>query len=569
MDDPGKFLQGDYPGGTDGVDTPTSVMFADGETTKTVTSLATGAVLAAQDDCATDRPGAEWCTTMTVEAHTSDSTVYGFDRLNGRNVGSLDDRSFEIAGKTHTVDQLVISSSVTIVTSVQNASHLRRGWAFNFGGTEFTITASSEANLTRTLAHYRWPPTDFTWVDGQKVTVSLRVVETELSIADATATVSDHYIKFDVSLNHRLDEGVKFRYRITSGSAHDSGITAWNITPMGRFWIYIFPGELDQQIFVPLKWDVDAGDDVNVRIFDAKLSDSGTQVLINDATAIGTIAAAPTTSIVSGYKIAVTGTTGHESTTPSGHGKTALQFPVHLTPAARNLGEFVCYKYETIDSGANAGTATPGDEVAVNGRFTHIPNNADYRKTSGRGYIRSDVGSGAASWDSFSVIIFDDEVNDDNETVKVKLSEGHVCGDASRTIRFSSSTPTGTIHNSDPIPARSFAVHDAEATEGVDALLDFVVTLGKTQEETVTVDYATSDGTATAGSDYTAQSGTLTFSPGEATKIISIPIANDSVDDDRETVTLTLSNASSGAAIRDGEAVGKIDDTCARKSGTR
>ena len=49
------------------------------------------------------------------------------------------------------------------------------------------------------------------------------------------------------------------------------------------------------------------------------------------------------------------------------------------------------------------------------------------------------------------------------------------------------------------------------------------------------VDYATGDGTATAGADYTAANGTLTFAPGETTKPISITIADDTVDEDGET----------------------------------
>lgn len=57
-----------------------------------------------------------------------------------------------------------------------------------------------------------------------------------------------------------------------------------------------------------------------------------------------------------------------------------------------------------------------------------------------------------------------------------------------------------------------------------------------------TVDYATSNGTATAGDDYTATNGTLTFADGETTKQIVISILNDAVTEGDETVNLTLSN---------------------------
>ena len=101
------------------------------------------------------------------------------------------------------------------------------------------------------------------------------------------------------------------------------------------------------------------------------------------------------------------------------------------------------------------------------------------------------------------------------------------------------------------------SVADAEATEEEDSTLVFVVALNPAASDTVTVDYATSDGTATAGEDYTAMSGALTFVVGDTTKTISVPITDDAEDDGGETLTLTLSNAS-GADIADAEATGTI-----------
>ena len=65
----------------------------------------------------------------------------------------------------------------------------------------------------------------------------------------------------------------------------------------------------------------------------------------------------------------------------------------------------------------------------------------------------------------------------------------------------------------------------------------------------VTVDYSTHDGTARAGTDYTAVSGTLTLGPGSLGQTITIPIVNNSVVDGDRTVLLTLSNATGGASI--------------------
>ena len=77
----------------------------------------------------------------------------------------------------------------------------------------------------------------------------------------------------------------------------------------------------------------------------------------------------------------------------------------------------------------------------------------------------------------------------------------------------------------------------------------------------MTVDYATADGTATvAGNDYTATSGTLTFTAGETEKTVSVPVLDDDLDEGSETLTLRLSNPS-GATISDGEATGTITNS--------
>ncbi|HEX3248169.1 MAG TPA: Calx-beta domain-containing protein [Pyrinomonadaceae bacterium] len=65
----------------------------------------------------------------------------------------------------------------------------------------------------------------------------------------------------------------------------------------------------------------------------------------------------------------------------------------------------------------------------------------------------------------------------------------------------------------------------------------------------LTVDYATLDGTATAGQDYTATSGTLTFSNGETTKSFQIPILDDAVTEPDETFSVVLRNAANPEAL--------------------
>ena len=106
----------------------------------------------------------------------------------------------------------------------------------------------------------------------------------------------------------------------------------------------------------------------------------------------------------------------------------------------------------------------------------------------------------------------------------------------------------------------AIGVADATVEEAAGAVLAFAVSLDRARHDTVTVDYATEDGTATAGEDYTAMSGTLTFAVGETGKTVDVPILDDAHDEGNETMVLKLSNAT-GARIADAEATGTIENT--------
>jgi len=100
-----------------------------------------------------------------------------------------------------------------------------------------------------------------------------------------------------------------------------------------------------------------------------------------------------------------------------------------------------------------------------------------------------------------------------------------------------------------PAAQVAFASPEAHAGEAAGSA-KLAVTLNAPSIHTVTVQYATSDGTAAAGLDYTAASGTLTFAPGQTSQEISVPILEDAVDEAAESIVVTLSgpvNASLGA----------------------
>ena len=87
--------------------------------------------------------------------------------------------------------------------------------------------------------------------------------------------------------------------------------------------------------------------------------------------------------------------------------------------------------------------------------------------------------------------------------------------------------------------------------------MNFIVSLSSPATTTITVQYATNDGTAEAGSDYEFTAGTLTFKPGDVRKIIYVPIRGDREEEPNETFTVRLSNPFN-ATLGKASAVGTI-----------
>lgn len=104
-------------------------------------------------------------------------------------------------------------------------------------------------------------------------------------------------------------------------------------------------------------------------------------------------------------------------------------------------------------------------------------------------------------------------------------------------------------------------ISDATVNEGNTGAgaATFTVSLSAASTQTITVAYATGNGTATAGSDYQAASGTLTFAPGETSKIVSVRVNGDRIGEQNEAFVVNLGNPTN-AAIADGQGVGTIVD---------
>ena len=181
----------------------------------------------------------------------------------------------------------------------------------------------------------------------------------------------------------------------------------------------------------------------------------------------------------------------------------------------------------SVTYGTANGTATAG---------------SDYTATSGT----LSWADGDSSAKTFSISILDDSIAEPTETFGVTLSS------ASGAALGSTKTATVSITDNDTVSGTPGTVQFSPASYSVaenGGSVTVNVTRSGGSSGAASVAYSTANGTATAGSDYTATSGTLTWAAGEsATRTIRIPIVNDSVAEPTEAFSVRLSNVS-GASL--------------------
>ena len=121
-----------------------------------------------------------------------------------------------------------------------------------------------------------------------------------------------------------------------------------------------------------------------------------------------------------------------------------------------------------------------------------------------------------------------------------------------------------------PLNAPSLSINNVSVTEGETGTInaDFTVSLSAASSQTITVHYATADGTATvADNDYLATSGTLTFAPNQTTATIPVPVVGDQIAEPNETFTVTLSQPTNAfLSLSSSTGVGTIVDNAPRIS---
>lgn len=184
----------------------------------------------------------------------------------------------------------------------------------------------------------------------------------------------------------------------------------------------------------------------------------------------------------------------------------------------------------TVNYATADGTATaPADYQTQNGLLTFNP--GDLTKT-------------------ITVLVNGDTLDEPNETFFVNLSG------ATNAVLLDSKGQ-GIINDNDAAP--SLSINDLSIAEGDAGTtpLTFTVSLSTASGQTVTVNYATADKTAAAGSDYQSISGTLTFNPGDTSKPVTVLVNGDVAFEQNETFFVNLTTPTN-ATISDSQGQGTI-----------
>ena len=152
---------------------------------------------------------------------------------------------------------------------------------------------------------------------------------------------------------------------------------------------------------------------------------------------------------------------------------------------------------------------------------------------------------------TFNVNVTNDATTEPDETINLALTNAAGTG----SLGVPTSAVLKIIDNDPP----AISISDVIETEGNTSFFNafLTVTLSGQTSQTVTVDYVTADGTATAGSDYQAGNGTVTFLPLETVKVIAVRINGDTNFEPNETFNVNLSNPVN-ATINDAQGVGTI-----------
>ena len=332
---------------------------------------------------------------------------------------------------------------------------------------------------------------------------------TLISIAGATVTEGNAGVTnatFVVSLARGISQPVTVDYTtsdVTTTAGVDYATTSGTLT--------FPPGNVQQSIVVPV-----IGDTLNE-------ANETFRVTLSNATN-GTITTGQATGTITNDDPVVSVTIGDVTITEGSGGTVSAQVPVTLSTAA---GQTVSVGFTTA-----AGTAAA---------------TTDYTTTTGT--VTFPAGSTSQT---IVVPIVTDLTYESDETFAVNLR-------TPVNVTIARTQAIVTIVNDDPVP--QISISNPSVTEGNTGTVNgnFSVTLSNPSSSVITVNYATADGTAVAGLDYTAVSGVVSFSAGATSRTITVPIIGDTLAEPNETFTVNLS-APVNATLATTQATGTILD---------
>jgi large repetitive protein len=349
-----------------------------------------------------------------------------------------------------------------------------------------------------------WFFRDYTYTASTVALPSLAINNTSVTEGDSGTTTAT----FTVTLTPTSTQTVTVAYSTAAGTA---GAPSDYLIATGT--LTFAPGVSTRTIGVTVNGDttiepnetfvMNLTSPTNATISDAQ----GTATIVNDD------AVQPALSI------------NNVSVTEGNSGTTTATFTVTLTPASTQT---VTVAYATADATA---TTAGLDYVAKTGTLTF---------------------AAGATTQTIVVTTNGDTTIEADETFAVNLT-----GPTNATI--ADAQGVGTIVNDD-LALSALSINNVGVTEANSGTTTatFTVTLTPVSTQSVTVAYATADGTATtAGSDYVAKSGTLTFAPGVTTQTIAVTVNGDTTFEPDETFVVNLTSPTN-ATISDAQGVGTL-----------
>jgi large repetitive protein len=413
------------------------------------------------------------------------------------------------SGKVVTFDWTTAAGSATVGTDYVSANGSRTIAA---GATSATIGITVNGDVAdevdETFGFTLSNPGNATIADGSGLgTITDDDVAPTLSVDDVSVTegnVGTKTATFTVTLSAASGQAVTFDWTTAPGTA-----TAGTDYVAANGSRTIAAGATTATIAITVNGDV--LDEAN-ETFDITLSNPG-NATISGGSGLGTITdddVAPTLSV------------DDVSVTEGNAGTITATFAVTLSAASA--------KTVTVDwATANASATQPSDYAPGSGTLTFVPGDTS---------------------ETFGITVNGDLTAELNETYGVNLS-------TPSNATLADPQGVGTIVDDELLPV--IGVNDPTIAEGQSgtAPVSFTVTLSHPAAFAVTVDWTTTAGTATSGTDYVGASGTVTFAPMDVSETISIIVKGDGTFEGGETFALDLSNAS-GAPIGDPEGIATI-----------